>query len=443
MRPIYLIGFSGTGKSTIAQLLAARLGLPAHDVDDVIVEQNGRAITEIFAQDGEPAFRVLETAALRALSVQSRQTGAVIATGGGVPLAEENRQLMFEHGWVICLDAQPAVIQQRLATQVPAAGQTAVRPLLEDADPLGRIRQLKTGRQFVYSLAHWTIHTDYLTPAQVVDELVRAVALLEGRAAPAVRSVRSFRVGAKEFGVARPFLCIPIVASTIDAAVALAEQCRPLAPDAIELRADYLSTLTLETVPALLAQLAPVGLPILFTNRAASEGGVREQAEAARIAITLAAIETGIPALVDIELATTPALREQVIAAGKAQQVPIMLSFHDFTATPPDLVLQERVAAMAAAGADAAKLSLMPQTPADVVRLLALTRALTSPNSGFPLPLATMSMGQLGMISRIVGDQAGSALTFAALTAGGGSAPGQLAAAELRAIWQATRATGA
>jgi len=438
VRTIYLTGFSGTGKSTVANYLAAQLGVPTYDVDATIVERAGRPIADIFANDGEPIFRTLESDALRAISMAAREHGGVIATGGGVPLAEANRRLMFEHGWVIGLEARPETIHQRVRQQLRTDGQIGVRPLLDDPDALGRIQGLKTSRQFVYSLAHWTIHTDRLAPAQVASEIVRAVALLEGGASPASAPPTGFQLGAKWFGRDRPLVCVPIVAATPEAALAAAARIAPLAPDAIELRADYLDDTSSAAIGALLPRLAEWHLPILFTNRVAAEGGVREQDEAARVASLLAAIETGAPALVDIELATAPALRERVLVAGKRRSVPILLSFHNFTMTPADDELLATVAAMAAAGADAAKLAVMPQQAADAVRLLALMRKITSGETGVTIPLAAMAMGPLGMITRVVGHQSGSALTFAAVAAGGGSAPGQLAVEELRAIWAAT-----
>jgi shikimate kinase len=186
MRTIYLTGFSGTGKSTVARLVAARLGVPSLDIDAAIVERAGRPIADIFARDGESAFRTLESHALGLLTVDARERGAVIATGGGVPLAEANRQLMFESGWVICLDARAETIHGRVRSQLRTDGQAGVRPLLDDPDALGRIQTLKAARQFVYSLAHWTIHTDRLSPQEVADEIVRAITLLDGDAVAAV-----------------------------------------------------------------------------------------------------------------------------------------------------------------------------------------------------------------------------------------------------------------
>ena len=434
MRTIYLIGFSGTGKSTIARLVGARLGLPVSDLDALIVARAGRPIAAIFASEGEDAFRALETSTLRAVAAGEP---AIVATGGGVPTLAHNLAIMRETGWLIALEALPETLRDRLHAQLRAAGPREIRPLLDDPDPLGRIGALKAQRQAVYAQAHWTIHTDRLDTAQVADEVVRAVALLHGTAdTDTATASRGFRVGTKWFGRDRPVVCVPLVATTATAALALAAQAAPHAPDALELRADHLAERTPDALAALLPRLAEYGVPILFTNRAANEGGAQGGDEDTRIATILAAIESGIPALVDLELATVPALRERVIDAGKRRGIPIILSSHDFAATPPDDDLRARLAAMAEAGADAAKLALLPRDAGDAIRLLALCRAATSAPAA--LPLAAMSMGPLGVITRVIGHRAGSALTFAALTAGGGSAPGQLTLAELRALWAAT-----
>lgn len=180
-RSIYLIGFSGTGKTTAAAALGARLGRPHYDLDRLIVERAGLTIPEIFAQEGEPGFRSRESAALRALAAAAP---CVVATGGGAPLRAENRDLMAT-GWVIALEGRPETLHARLARQQQGDAPDVVRPLLAVASPLDHIRALKADRQPIYALADWTIHTDRLSPAQVLDELVRAVALLEGLAAAA------------------------------------------------------------------------------------------------------------------------------------------------------------------------------------------------------------------------------------------------------------------
>jgi shikimate kinase len=175
-RGIYLIGFSGTGKSTIAKAVGAELGWPVFDLDEVIVERAGMTIPAIFQREGEPGFRQREAEALRAVSDRAP---FVVATGGGAPVRVENQRLMASRGWVVTLEGRPEVLHARIQAHLRQAQQDSLRPLLDAADPLDRIRALKQARQPVYALADWTVHTDRLTPAQVAAEVVRAVRLLE------------------------------------------------------------------------------------------------------------------------------------------------------------------------------------------------------------------------------------------------------------------------
>jgi len=181
VRGIYLVGFSGTGKSTVARLVAERLGWRAIDLDQLIAERSGLGIPAIFDREGEAGFRERESLALRELP----EVGAfVVATGGGAPLREENRRAMASRGWIIALEGRPEQLQARMARQREAAAPDSVRPLLGSGDALERIRALKESRQAAYALADWTVHTDRLTPEQVADEVVRARGLLEAAAPP-------------------------------------------------------------------------------------------------------------------------------------------------------------------------------------------------------------------------------------------------------------------
>jgi 3-dehydroquinate synthase len=176
-RRIFLTGFSGSGKSAVAALVAAALGWRALDTDDIIQERSGRSIPDIFAQDGEARFRELEAEALREAA---RQVDVVVATGGGIVQSAANRRLMADGGFVVCLEGRPEVLWQRLRD---AGGSATERPLLAGPDPLARIRALKAQRQPFYALADYTIDTDDLDLPQVAEEVVRAWRRLPARAA--------------------------------------------------------------------------------------------------------------------------------------------------------------------------------------------------------------------------------------------------------------------
>ena len=166
---VVLIGFSGSGKSTVARALADRLGMAAVDTDALVEAQAGRPISRIFAEDGEPAFRALERAAVRTATLEP---GVVIATGGGAFGDAESRRLLAEDGVIVLLEARPETIAARVATQ-----DSAPRPLLAggDVEALSRIRTLKAVRQPFYALADLTVHTDALDIDAVVTEVAAAL----------------------------------------------------------------------------------------------------------------------------------------------------------------------------------------------------------------------------------------------------------------------------
>ncbi len=181
VRGIYLIGFSGTGKSTIAQAVARELNWPVYDLDQVIVERSGMTIPVIFQREGETGFRLREAEALREVSGSAP---FVVASGGGAVVRVENRRLMARTGWVVTLEGRPEALNARIQRQLQQGAPDAIRPMLDAVYPVDQIRALKHSRQPAYALADWTVHTDRLTPDQVAAEVVRAVQLLETTPAP-------------------------------------------------------------------------------------------------------------------------------------------------------------------------------------------------------------------------------------------------------------------
>ena len=163
-----MIGFSTTGKSSVGQEVARQLGWEHVDTDDTIVKRAGSTIEQIFADFGEAYFRQLESQALAEACEAER---AVISAGGGAVLDGHNRELMKGSGFVVCLEAAPRTIRQRLLEETSRSG--PLRPLLAVPDPLQRIEQLKEYRQPYYAIADWTVHTDNLTPDEVAHEVIR------------------------------------------------------------------------------------------------------------------------------------------------------------------------------------------------------------------------------------------------------------------------------
>ncbi|MBO4374523.1 MAG: shikimate kinase [Lachnospiraceae bacterium] len=145
MKNLILEGFMGCGKSRVARQLALDLALKVIDTDDLIEEEQGRKISNIFEKDGEEAFRDMETQALRnLLSDRERQ---VISLGGGMPVREENRRLLKELGTVIYLKADVDVLIMRLEKGVEK------RPMLAGHDLRDRVRELLSAREMFYDAA--------------------------------------------------------------------------------------------------------------------------------------------------------------------------------------------------------------------------------------------------------------------------------------------------
>jgi len=167
---IALIGFSATGKSVIARKVAEHLHWTFIDTDDEIVRLSGKAIPEIFKQDGEDKFRQLERKVLKQACYKEQ---AVIATGGGAIVDPENQQLLLQTSVVVCLEARPETIHQRLLHDTLYSANPVVRPLLAGHNPLERIKDLKAKRQPYYAIADWTVHTDNLTLDEVSLEVIK------------------------------------------------------------------------------------------------------------------------------------------------------------------------------------------------------------------------------------------------------------------------------
>lgn len=149
---IVLIGFMGSGKSTVGRELHQRLGYPLVDMDQVIEQRAGKPVTAIFAEDGEDAFRDMETKLLAELSAPDAPR-RIISTGGGVVGREENRALLRHLGYVVWLHAPIAVILDRTA-------RNRERPLLHTDDPAARIAELMEVRMPLYQeAAHLKVDT--------------------------------------------------------------------------------------------------------------------------------------------------------------------------------------------------------------------------------------------------------------------------------------------
>ncbi|MCO7261588.1 type I 3-dehydroquinate dehydratase [Dickeya zeae] len=170
--------------------------------------------------------------------------------------------------------------------------------------------------------------------------------------------------------------------------------------------------------------------PILFTFRTAKEGGEKEIAPQAYIALNKRMIDSGLVDMIDLELFTGDQLVSDTIAHAHAKGVKVVMSNHDFHKTPPQEEIIKRLCKMQELGADIPKIALMPQNKSDVLTLLLATQEMSEKYAD--RPIITMSMSKAGVISRLAGEVFGSAATFGALKKA--SAPGQIAIKDLRDV---------
>jgi shikimate kinase len=165
---VFLVGMMGVGKSTVGRLLADRLGWPYLDSDEQVQRHTGRTVPEIFAADGEPAFRAEEKRALA--EAASGDTPVVVSVAGGAVLDPDNRKLLRDRGRVVWLRANVDTMAERV-------GDGEGRPLLGgEGGPAAALAELYPQRRPVYEeLADVVVDVDQLTPGEVVDKILAAL----------------------------------------------------------------------------------------------------------------------------------------------------------------------------------------------------------------------------------------------------------------------------
>ena len=156
-----LIGFMGTGKTSVGRHVADHLGFEFLDTDELIQARHGRSIVDIFSKEGEPAFRELERQVVQELSGREK---TLIATGGGLPTNAKNLATLKTFALVVCLWASPEKIWERVKNQ-------SHRPLLHDADPQKKIRELLAMREPFYRQADVLINTDLRSVREAAQQV--------------------------------------------------------------------------------------------------------------------------------------------------------------------------------------------------------------------------------------------------------------------------------
>ena len=169
IRNLALIGFMGTGKSSVGRLVAEALHFTFLDTDELIEASVGKSITGIFAQQGETAFRELESKVVADLATR---TQTVIATGGGLPMNPANLASLKTHALVVCLWASPRQIWERVGDQ-------SHRPLLQDPDPQTKICALLAVREPSYRQADVLVNTEMRSIREVAQQVTHQFRLAQ------------------------------------------------------------------------------------------------------------------------------------------------------------------------------------------------------------------------------------------------------------------------
>lgn len=235
-----------------------------------------------------------------------------------------------------------------------------------------------------------------------------------------VVEIRDIRLGE---GI--PKICVPLVAKTKDEFLNSAEALEKINLDLVEVRIDHFEDVeNIQEVKSLLKDLRDIlkNIPILFTFRSLKEGGEKEVSVEYYKTLNIEIAKTGFVDLVDTELFTGDEVVKEIVDEVHKEGVKIVMSNHDFNKTPEREEIVRRLCRMQELNADLPKIAVMPKSAGDVLKLLCATNDMVTKYA--ETPIITMSMGGLGVISRIAGETFGSALTFGA--AGKASAPGQV-----------------
>ncbi len=174
IRNLALIGFMGTGKSTVGHLVASQLRFALLDTDRLIESAAGKTITEIFAQDGEAAFRACEQ---RVLEELGHRRDTVVATGGGLGANSANIASLKRHALVVCLWASPEVIWERVRCH-------GHRPLLQVCNPKERILELLALREPIYREADVLMDTSHRHSRELAQQIIHHFFQATGKPPP-------------------------------------------------------------------------------------------------------------------------------------------------------------------------------------------------------------------------------------------------------------------
>lgn len=241
------------------------------------------------------------------------------------------------------------------------------------------------------------------------------------------------RVKNIKLGEGMPKICVPLVGKSNEEILEEAKFLKNVKFDLIEWRVDHYENVEdLEKVKEIVKALRDEvkEAVILFTFRSKKEGGEREVSDEYYAELNKVVAQTKLVDLIDVELFTGDEIVKDIVKTAHENDVKVVMSNHDFFKTPAKEEIINRLCKMQDLGADLPKIAVMPNTSEDVVTLLAATEEMSTKYAN--KPIITMSMGSLGLVSRLAGETFGSALTFGAAKAI--SAPGQISVDKLATI---------
>lgn len=227
------------------------------------------------------------------------------------------------------------------------------------------------------------------------------------------------------FGSGRPKICVPMVGKTEDELLSEAALLSTSVCDCVEWRVDFFEEVAIfERVQQVGKKIRNIlqEKPILFTFRSFREGGEREFSEDSYFSLYQVMVESQLVDMIDVELFMKPENVSQMVEFAHTNQLTVVMCNHDFDATPETEEIIHRLIMMQDKGADICKIAVMPRSADDVLRLLTATNTFSTDYA--TCPVITMSMGSLGIVTRLTGELFGSCMTFG--SAKKASAPGQI-----------------
>ena len=265
--------------------------------------------------------------------------------------------------------------------------------------------------------------------------------VIQSKQAMRLQSEKKVIVRNKVIGGPDLLICVPLVAKTRSDLLRQAKESIALCPDLLEWRFDsYGHAADQGDSLRVLAQLRTTidNLPLIYTCRIDTEGGMQAIAPQIRLQRMRDAIQSQAVDMVDVEMCNEPSFIDEIVETAGRHDTRLILSAHHFDATPEETLLYDRLFQARELGADVAKLAVMPSDYEDVLRLLRAT--LKARTDGLGIPVAAMAMGPVGVVTRLVGGLFGSDITFAAGKIA--SAPGQMPIERLRRAIEALYDTG-